>query len=53
MNAKSMDEELKIFILNELEKKPDSNQRELAKKFEVSLGKINFVVKKLNKIQDR
>ena len=45
MNAK----ELEIFILNEFSKDSSVSQRKLAEKFEVSVGKINFVIKELSK----
>jgi EPS-associated MarR family transcriptional regulator len=35
-------------ILRILEKKPDTNQRDLAKIFNLSLGKIHYILKELN-----
>jgi len=44
MNTRNINQELEIFVLYELNKKPDNSQRELAKKLNISLGKINFVI---------
>lgn len=49
-----MDKEIKIFdsektlhVLREIEQNPKITQRDLAKKLEISLGKINFLIKAL------
>jgi len=44
-----MNQALEIFVLNEIGKNSEISQRELAGKFEVSLGKINFIIKELTK----
>ncbi len=49
MNTRNINQELEIFVLYELNKKPDNSRRELAKKLNISLGKINFVVNELSK----
>ena len=36
-------------VLRKISKKPSANQRELASELEISLGKLNFVLKGLKK----
>ncbi len=43
-----MQPDLKALILHEIQKNSDISQRKLAQKFQISLGKINFILKELS-----
>jgi EPS-associated MarR family transcriptional regulator len=44
---KVLNQEQTLFLLKELEQNPKVNQRDLAQKLEISLGKINFLINAL------
>ena len=44
-----MEQDKVALILHELKEKPEISQRLLAKKFQISLGKVNFVLKELSR----
>jgi len=46
-SAKIFDSEKTLHVLRELERNPQLTQRDLAQKLEISLGKINFLIKAL------
>lgn len=46
-SIKILDSEKTLHVLREIERNPQTTQRDLAQKLEVSLGKINFLVNAL------
>ena len=46
---KMSQEDDKFMILREIDKKPESSQRDLSKSLGVSLGKVNYVLRELKK----
>ena len=44
-----MEQDKLALILHELKENPNISQRSLAKKFNISLGKVNFILKELSK----
>ena len=49
MNIFDPNKELEVFILHELTSNPYTSQRSLSEKFNISLGKVNFILKELAK----
>ena len=47
MKEKNKDSEIDLEILRNIEKNPSLTQRQMAKELEVSLGKINYLIKSL------
>ncbi len=46
-SVKIFDSEKTLHVLQEIERNPKSTQRDLAQKLEISLGKLNYLVKSL------
>ena len=47
MKEKNKDSEIDLEILRNIEKNPNLTQRQMAKELDVSLGKINYLIKSL------